>query len=60
MMLMQKNMGIDHTMEIDELEVGKEIDIRTMESILSHKIYVPKQASNNLHDSYITLQGEEY
>ncbi len=36
---------MDQPMEVDEMEVGKELEIKTMESMLSHKINVLKQAS---------------
>lgn len=54
------NMGMDQPMEVDELEVGKEVEVKTMDITLSHKINILKQAFQNHHSRYITLQGVEY
>lgn len=49
-------------MDIDEryFEASKDTKIRTIKSLLIHKINALKIVSQNVHRSYLALQGEEY
>ena len=44
----------------EELESSKEIEIRTMKNLLTHKINSLKNSSQNAHSSYIVLLGAGY
>lgn len=53
-------MHLRHKMEVDELDIGKGVEVRTMTNMMAHKIDVLKRVSQNVHSTYISLQGEEY
>lgn len=59
----KKREASGHALEVDQeedVESGKEIEIRTIKSLLIHKINTLKQISQNVHSNYIVLQGVEY
>lgn len=51
-----------HTMEIDEenLEANKDVDIKTMKNLQTHKINALKKISQNVHGNHLALEGVEY
>lgn len=47
-------------MDIDEWDGAKEVEIETIKSLMMHKIGALQIVSQNVHNSYISLQGAEF
>ena len=47
-------------MDIEVLKEKKEIEITTMKGLLIHRINIIKRISQNLHSTFLSLQGIEF
>ena len=47
-------------MDIEALEEKKETEINTMKGLLIHKIDILKRISQNVHSTFLSLQGTKF